>query len=79
MWKFHDFAINQILREINIGGSRNAKSAVKTFRGSEFVELVIFNLQKVTMFQKSKFIASKCVKMADFAPSGPPILISRKI
>ena len=30
MWKFHDFPITQILREINFGDSRSAKSAIKT-------------------------------------------------
>ena len=30
MWKFHDFSIIQILREIKIGDSRNAKSAIFT-------------------------------------------------
>ena len=29
-WKFHDFTIPQILREINFGDSRNAKSAILT-------------------------------------------------
>ena len=28
MWKFQDFSIAQILREINFGDSRNAKSAI---------------------------------------------------
>ena len=36
LWKFHDFSINQILREINFWDSRSAKSAIiNTFRGSE--------------------------------------------
>ena len=30
VWKFHDFAITQILREINIGDSTGAKSAILT-------------------------------------------------
>ena len=30
MWKFHDFSITQILREINFGDSRGAKSAIST-------------------------------------------------
>ena len=28
VWKFHDFSITQILREINFGDSANAKSAI---------------------------------------------------
>ena len=28
VWKFDNFAITQILREIKIGGSRSAKSAI---------------------------------------------------
>ena len=28
VWKFHDFSITQILREINFGDSRSAKSAM---------------------------------------------------
>ena len=30
MWLFHEFSITQILREINFGDSRSAKSAVVT-------------------------------------------------
>ena len=30
VWKFHDFPITQILREINFGDSRSAKSAILT-------------------------------------------------
>ena len=30
VWKFTDFSITQILREINFGDSRNAKSAILT-------------------------------------------------
>ena len=28
MWKFHDFSITQILREINFGDCRGAKSVI---------------------------------------------------
>ena len=31
VWKFHDFAINHILCEINFIGSRSAKPAILTF------------------------------------------------
>ena len=30
VWKFHDFSITQILREINFGDSTSAKSAILT-------------------------------------------------
>ena len=30
MWKFHDFSITQILREIKFGDSTSAKSAILT-------------------------------------------------
>ena len=30
VWKFHYFSVSQILREINIGDSRIAKSAILT-------------------------------------------------
>ena len=30
VWKFHDFSITQILREINFWDSRSAKSAIST-------------------------------------------------
>ena len=30
LWSFHDFSVNQFLREINFGHSRNAKSAFLT-------------------------------------------------
>ena len=30
VWKFHDFSITQILREIKLGNSRSAKSAIFT-------------------------------------------------
>ena len=35
MWKFHDFPITQIFREINFGDSRSAKCAIVThFKGT---------------------------------------------
>ena len=48
VWKFHDFSITQILREINFGDSRSAESAIYTILGAvNFVLLVIFSLEKV--------------------------------
>ena len=38
VWKFHDFSVIQILREINFGGSRSSINAsLGNFKGSEFV------------------------------------------
>ena len=43
VWKFQDFSIAQILREINFGDSRSAKSAVFAIFGAlNFVDLVNF-------------------------------------
>ena len=36
MWKFHNFSITQILREINFGGCSSSKTAdLSNFRGSK--------------------------------------------
>ena len=41
VWKFHDFSITQILREINFVDSRSAKSAISThLEAPNFVDLV---------------------------------------
>ena len=34
MWKFHNFSITQILREINFWDPRSAKSTILTYLGS---------------------------------------------
>ena len=48
MWKFQDFSVIQILREIKIGESRNPKTTViAIFEALDFVSLVNFSLQKV--------------------------------
>ena len=39
VWKFHDFCIPQILREISFGDSGSAKIAFCHFRGCEFGQL----------------------------------------
>ena len=81
MWKFQDFCITQILREINLEDSRSAKTAfLAILRANNFVHLVNFSLKKVKKTHKpSKLRASKCVKMADFALLEVPKMISRKI
>ena len=55
VWKSQDFCINQILREINFGESLSAKTVVFAIFGAQnFVNLVIFSLQKVQKCIKSK-------------------------
>ena len=68
MWKFQDFSVTQILREINFEESRSYKSAVfAIIEALNFVNLVNYSLQMVQKLQKSKFRVCKCVKMPDFA------------
>ena len=55
LWKFHDFSVTQILREINVEDSRSAKSADFAILGAvNFVHLVNFSLQKGQKFIKIK-------------------------
>ena len=55
MWKFQDFSITQILREINFWDSRSAKTAIFSILGAvNFVNLVNFSLQKVQKFIKNQ-------------------------
>ena len=55
MWKFHDFSINQILREINFEDSGSAKSAVFAILGAvNFVILVYFSLPKSAKNHKNQ-------------------------
>ena len=66
--EIQDFYIIQILREINFGESRGSETAVFAIsRALRYANLVNSSLQKVQKFKKSKFRASRCVKMADFA------------
>ena len=54
MWKFQDFAITQVLREINFEEFRSCKSAVFVILGAlNFVHLVNFNFDK---FKKCCFL-----------------------
>ena len=48
VWNFQDFSVTQILRKINFGESLSAKPAIFAIFGAQnFVDLVIFILQKV--------------------------------
>ena len=49
MWKFHDFSITQILREINFGDSRSAKSAILTH-----LEALKFDFLEFLHFMKAE-------------------------
>ena len=57
VWKFQDFAITQILREIKFGDSRSAKSTIlthleaidfefRTFSWLQFIKLAKFRASK---------------------------------
>ena len=55
VWKFQDFCITEILREINFEDSRSAKFAFFAILGAvNFVHLVNSSLQKVQKFIKIK-------------------------
>ena len=49
VWKFHDFFITQILREINFGDSRSAKSAILTHS-----EALNFDFNEISHFLKAE-------------------------
>ena len=49
VWKFHDFSITQILREINYGDYRSANSAVLTHLGA-----LIFDFNAFLQFLKGE-------------------------
>ena len=44
VWKFHDFSISQILREINLGDSRRAKSAILTLSEIQNLDFLMFTI-----------------------------------
>ena len=57
MWKFHDFSVNQILREINFqvnfGESESSKTAVLAILGAlKMITLADFSL-KIAEIQKN--------------------------
>ena len=80
VWKFHDFSITQILREIKIEDSRSAKSAI-------FINLEALNFDfhaflhflKYEIDQKFKIQSLKNCKNGNFEHLECPKLISRKI
>ena len=55
MRKFHDFSITQILREINIGDFRRAKSAILTrLEALKFDFYEFLHLLKAKIYQINK-------------------------
>ena len=68
MWKFQNFSISQILREINFGNSRSAKSAFSThlealnFDWYGFLHVLkaeIYQIDKIQMPQNGKMTFSE--------------------
>ena len=55
VWKFQNFSVTQILREIIFRKSRSAKPAVfAILRAVNFVHLMKFSLQKLQKFMKNQ-------------------------
>ena len=60
VWKFHDFSIFQILREINFGDFASAKSAISThFEALNFDFYGFLHFLKAKIYQKDKTQSSK--------------------
>ena len=80
VWKFQDFAITQILREINFEGSRSAKSAILTllealnFDFSEFLHILKGECYQINKIQSPKMAKSPVLELLHSSK-----LISRKI
>ena len=77
---FHDFSITQILREINIGDSGNAKSAISThFKALNFDFYEFLHFLNAEIATSTKFRAPKMAKSAVLEVQDSPELFSRKI
>ena len=58
MWKFQDFSVTQILREINFGDSKSAKSAILAhLEALNFDFYVFLHFLKAEIDQLSTFTA----------------------
>jgi len=81
VWKKHDFSITHILREIKLGDSRSAKSAILAHLVAlnfDFCDLfALFWRLKLTKL--TKFRAPKMTKIAVLEVISSPKLISREI
>ena len=65
MWKFQNFSVTQILREIKFGGDRASKSAILTNLGARN-----FNFYHVLEFRCSSTAVVGCVKLTDLGSEG---------
>ena len=80
MWKFQDFSITQILREIKFGNYTSAKSAILTHLEALNFDIYTFlHFLEAEIYQISKFRAQKLAKMAVLQILDSLKLISRKI
>ena len=65
MWIFHYFSIAQILREINFGDSRSAKSAILTH-----LEALKFDFNEFLHFLKAEFYQINKIKSPKYGKNG---------
>ena len=79
VWKFHDFSITHILREINFWDATSAKSDILTHLEALNLDFYDFVAFFVIFTKSTKFRSSKCAKKADLALLESSKLISRKI
>jgi len=77
VWRFQNFSITQILREINFRDFRNAKSAILPHL--EALDFDFYAFLKVELTKLAKFGALKMAKTSVFEPLDWPKLISRNI
>ena len=73
VWKFLDFSITEILREIKFGDSRSAKSAILTHSDAlnyDFYEFLHF--LKAEIYQTNKMQSPKNYKKGIFRTSKVP-------
>ena len=64
VWKFHDFSVVQILREINFGESWSSKIAFFAVLGAlNYIDFVNFSFQKVQNIRNCGNWVSKYLKM----------------
>ena len=67
MWKFHDFSITQILREIKFGDSSSTKSAILTnLECLNFAFYEIWHFLKAEIYQINKIQKPKVAKPGIF-------------
>ena len=60
MWKFQDFSISNVLREINFGGSRSAKPTITHLEALNFSFCDFLHFLKAKIYQ-TRFKALKTV------------------